>query len=86
MSVGNSVWECKKMLNQDCAQHSRNKSIKCAHTHIRVYLYITAISRKVHLNDKARDVSAAVNTVQLRSHGQVVEIYSVLTGANSKVA
>lgn len=74
MSAGSR--EYNKTLNQVCRYKSRNKSIKCAHTH--THLYKTAISRKVHLNDKAWDVSAAVNAVQMRSQGQVVEIYSIL--------
>lgn len=43
------------------------------------YLKITAICRKVHLNNKAWDVFAVAGSVKRRSQGQVIKVNCVFT-------
>lgn len=51
-----------------------------------LYLDVIAVSREVHLHDKAGDVSAAVDAVQLRAKRQVIEVNGTLGGADSQVS
>lgn len=50
-----------------------------------LYLDVGAVGREVHLHHKAGDVPAAVDPVQLRPEGQVIEVDCVLIGAHGQV-
>lgn len=52
---------------------------KCLHRVILFYLDVFAVSRKVDLDDKARDVLTVTNPVEGRSQRQVVEIHSTVS-------